>query len=389
VSVTVAALEVVPLRIPLRHAIDHHAMARRESRPLVVRVTLSDGWNGFGEALPRVYLTGETEASVEGVLTGRLRRLAFGRAVENLESCADWLSGPDWTEARARTPAAFCGLELALLDAVGRREQRSITDVLGSVRRTDVAADVAVVGFLSGAVHRLYLQALKRRPVRTVKLKVGRDDDLERVRLARDVLEPAVALTIDANGAWSAADAIARIRTLEPFGLAAVEQPVARDDIQGLAKVRAMTGLAVVADESICTESDARRLIAMRASDGWNLRVGKCGGVLTTMRLAAIAASHGIACHFGMLVGETGLLRTARRLVTGCVQEVAAVESDGGGLLRGDILREPLQPEAEGRMPVPIGRPGLGFEVDELAIRRWSAAAAVVPSLRTAVSSAS
>jgi muconate cycloisomerase len=143
-----------------------------------------------------------------------------------------------------------------------------------------------------------------------------------------------------------------------------VEQPVAREDVAGLARVRRAVATPIMADESIATLDDARRLLDAEACDLWNLRVGKCGGLLATLELARLAQAHGVGCQLGVLVGENGLLGAAGRLLAACHDAFQTLEIDDSGSKRGDVLREPLAPVRDNRAPAPLGRPGLGVEVD-------------------------
>lgn len=360
--VTVASLEVLPLRIPFRFAFAHNLAARREARPQIVRLRLSDGSVGYGEALPRPYLTGENEASARAALEGPLAALVLGVELRGLEGAQALIESAAARAAREQAPAAFCGLELALLDAAGRSTGRPVSDVLGGVRRTELPYEVVVIGFLPQAALRLFLGEARRRGARLVKLKVGRPDDLERVALVRRLLGDDVALVLDANAAWSADEAIERVRAFEPFGLTAVEQPVAREDLAGLARVQDALGTPIVADESLCTLGDAQRLLAHGACELWNLRVGKCGGLLGTLELARLAESHGIGTALGVLVGETGILAAAGRHLAACHDAFRWLEHEGAGLKSADLVDLPAV--SAGRAPAPAG-PGLGFELDE------------------------
>jgi L-Ala-D/L-Glu epimerase len=360
----VECLEVFTVRFPFRQPFVHNLAARRESRSQIVRLRLSDGTVGYGEALPRPYLTGETEASVREALTGALADLALGWGVSDLPSMARLRDGANARAARELCPAAFCGLELALLDAAGRLAGRPVTDLLGPVIRTELPYETAVIGLLPAAALRLFLEKIKRLGKRVVKLKVGSPQDQDRVATVRAVLGPEVELVLDANAAWSGEEAIDRIHALEPFGLIAVEQPVAREDVDGMARVRRAVRTPIMADESITSLRDAHRLLEAEACDLWNLRVGKCGGLLGTLELARLAAERGVGCQLGVLVGETGILGAAGRLLAACRGEFRYLEFDSSGLKQGDVLREPLAPVVANRAPAVTGRAGLGIEVD-------------------------
>lgn len=361
----ISEVEVFTVRFAFRQPFVHHLAARRESRSLVVRVRLRDGTCGYGEALPRPYLTGETESSVREALCGPLAELVRDVHATDLPAVARALGGDAARAACERWPAAFCGLELGLLDAAGRRTGRPVTDVLGPVLLRELRYETAVVGILPRALFGLHLERIRQLGKRVVKLKAGSPRDAERVEQARRVLGDDVELILDANAAWSVPDAVERIRALEPFRLAAVEQPVAREDVSGLAAVRRAVRTPIMADESIATRADAERLLAAGACDQWNLRVGKCGGLLATLALARLGARHGVGCQLGVLVGETGILGSAGRLLAACHDGFRHLEFDSTGMRQGDVLREPLAPVVNDRAPVALDRPGLGFEVDE------------------------
>ena len=363
-SPSVASVEVLPLRIPFRFAFAHHLAARREALPQVVRLRLSDGSVGYGESLPRPYLTGEDEASVRAALAGPLAALVLGRTIDGLEGAGDLIGSAPARAALEQAPAAFCGLELALLDAAGKSTGRSVSELLGGARRTDLPYDTAVIGFLPPAALRLFLAEVRRRGARLVKLKVGRPDDRERATLVRRVLGDDVALVVDANAAWSAEEAVERVTELESFGLTAVEQPVAREDVAGLARVRDLVDTPIMADESLCTRTDADRLLAADACDLWNLRVGKCGGLLATLELARLAETRGIGRVLGVLVGETGVLGAAGRQLAAC-HDFRWLEHEGAGLKSADPVI--LAPVVAGRAPWPAG-PGLGLQMDEVRL---------------------
>src|SRR5207249_11747052 len=91
-----------------------------------------------------------------------------------------------------------------------------------------------------------------REGFRTLKVKVGTDPaaDVARVRAVREAIGPEVALTVDANGGWSAEDAIRVVREMAPLDLSLVEQPTPRDELEAMAQVRRAIDVPVMADES-------------------------------------------------------------------------------------------------------------------------------------------
>jgi muconate cycloisomerase len=206
-----------------------------------------------------------------------------------------------------------------------------------------------------------------------VKVKVGREDDLERVRIVSTVFGPGVHLRLDANGVWSAPRAIEVLRSMRELPIHSVEQPCAADDLIGLRSVREETGVPVMADESLASLDDARRLIAGDAVDLFNIRVGKCGGLLGSMRLLEMARDAGLDCHLGTLVGETGILSTAGEIFARRAGGFPCLEGKGQNdfLLAQDVLtRDTL---LEGTSPM-----GLGVRVDEASLSELAATLPVI-----------
>ena len=363
----IVSVRVFRPRFPFRLRFSHHQADRRESRPQVLEIVFDDGTKGFGEAQPRAYVTGETEDSVLEALQGDLARWLVGQEVlPDLGVAAALLGGDRARRLREAMPAAFCAVDLALLDAAGQRSGRSAAEVLGGVRRLDHRSDGAVVGIMAPAALRLFAAHLATRRLRWVKAKVGDAGDAFRVGELRRTLGPEVELVLDANGAWTRAQAVARNRELSRFGLAAVEQPVPREDLEGLGEVGSRTGVPVVADESLCTRGDAMSLIRRGGPVQWNVRVGKCGGLVGGIELLRLAQAHGVVCHLGVMVGETALLRAAGRLLAACTPALDRVESDGGALLAQDLARSTASSSSA---PVEVSRgPGLGVEVDAEAL---------------------
>jgi L-alanine-DL-glutamate epimerase-like enolase superfamily enzyme len=204
-----------------------------------------------------------------------------------------------------------------------------------------------------------YCAVLLLRGKRLIKVKVGRADDLERLTIIADAARGP--LRLDANGAWaSAEDAVRALRAMAAIPIASIEQPLPPADLEGARRIREETGLAVMADESLCTLADAERLIEARAADVFNIRIGKCGGVLGALRLVERARASGLGCQLGTLVGETGLLTRAAeifgRFVPGfdCLDGKRQNES----LLQQDILDPPSE-----AWTAPALTPGLGVRV--------------------------
>jgi len=147
-----------------------------------------------------------------------------------------------------------------------------------------------------------------------------------------------------------------------------VEQPIAAGDLAGLRRIREETGIPVMADESVCTLDDADRVIEARAADVFNVRLGKCGGVLGSRRLVERAHQAGISCHLGALVGQTGILCRASEVFGRFVPGFVCLEGKGQNefLLEADLLDQP----ADARQADPFA-PGLGVRASDARLARY------------------
>ncbi len=264
--------------------------------------------------------------------------------------------------ARAgRHLATFCGFELALLDLAGKSLGFPAGEVLGAAVGPPLDAGV-VIGFEIDT-HALpsHCAMLRLAGRRHIKVKVGRDDDVERVKIVRQSLGPSVPIRIDANGAWSVEQAIEVLQQMAPVRIQSVEQPVPAADLEGMRQVRESTGVPVMADESLCTLEDAQELISMQAADIFNIRLGKCGGFLASLRLVELARASGLDCHLGTLVGETGILSRAAEIFA-----VACLEGKGQSM--NSLEEDVVEPWTTATVEILNGL-GVGICFDRIAKR--------------------
>jgi muconate cycloisomerase len=211
---------------------------------------------------------------------------------------------------------------------------------------------------------------------RQVKVKVGiaEQDDPARLRAIRRRMGTAVELRVDANEAWAAEEAADRIRALEPFGIASVEQPVPHSDVATLSGIRRQVSTPIMLDESLCSMIDAERAVAGGWCDRFNLRLSKCGGLIPTLRLAQFASRHDIRCQLGCQVGETAILSAAGRHFATSVAGLTAVEgSFDRHLVRTPLSREDITFRRRGWAPA-LNGPGLGIAIDSDAVERAAVA---------------
>ncbi len=198
--------------------------------------------------------------------------------------------------------------------------------------------------------------------ITTVKVKVGGgslDEDADRVAAVRAGLGPAGRIRLDANGAWDLDGAVTAIGRLAAFDLELVEQPVV--DLDDLARVRRRVSVPVGADESVRNLGDARRLVTLEAADVIVVKVQALGGVRAALRVVEAA---GVPAIVSSLYETSVGLAAGLALAAALPDLPYACGLGTAGLLAGDVVADPLIPEA-GRLTV--RRP----EPDPALLARW------------------
>ncbi len=360
-------IDLYLLQIQLCMPIKHYLAERTHSENLVVKVVTDSGVVGFGEGIARQYVTGEVMESslrfLQDHLIPQLNGFHPSGPPDLIEALAELLS----EDNRAQAPAACCALELAILDAAGKTWSQSVAQMLGGGDQPLIYS--AVIPMMSPpSFHRL-LQVIRDMEMSFVKIKVGNERDTEVLSLAREILGHEVDLRVDANGAWSSEEAQERIAAMTAYGISAVEQPVPKEDIQGLKRVSKQVELPIIADESLCLERDAKKLTSLDACQVFNLRLSKCGGILAANRLYEIGRKKAIAAQLGCQVGETGILSAAGRQLASSRKLLYMEGSYSSYLLQDDIVNEPVE-FGPGGVAQPLAGHGLGVSVNEETLQR-------------------
>lgn len=370
------------VRVPLKKRIKHASHARTETDNVLVRARLTDGSVGWGEGVPREYVTGESADSA-------LDLLKTSDLEAQLDECRDYIGALRIIERLKMNPvpgdargvqgnAARCAVELALLDAYGRAFGEPLCNVTKYLApdhyrfRDQVQYSGAIMSARKGMKIRLAAWRMRILGVSQIKVKVGIEghDDPYRLRMIRRRVGSKVELRVDANEAWPAAEAAERITALEPAGIVSVEQPVRHEEVDQLAAVRKQVKTPIMLDESLCGMADAERAAANGLCDLFNLRLSKCGGFIPALRLAQFAAKHGLGYQLGCQVGETAVLSAAGRHFATSVKELRAVE----GSFDRHLVQYPLGDEditfGWGGWAPAIVRIGLGIGIQEDFVER-------------------
>lgn len=363
----IVKFEIFTIKIPFKRRYVHAEADRETGENIIVRIRSDTALTGIGEAIPREYLTGETVASVMDAVSDTFAPRIIGATYGDFERVLGFLSDMVVMAHERALAAAFCAVDLAMIDIAGKFFLRSASDAIGEIRKKKIHYTGPISGEGRWSTTKTALK-LKLARFSDIKVKVGIGDDEARLSVIRKIMGEKVNIRVDANCAWEPEQAIRKIERLKPFGISSIEQPVKGKDIEGLRFVRKRCGLPIMADESICSINDALLLAEMGACDIFNVRLAKCGGIMGALKIMEIARKNSIKCQLGCLVGETSILGAAGRHFALATPDLIHLEgSYNRHLLKTDVASPRMGFGLNGVATALEGY-GLGIHLDETAL---------------------
>jgi L-alanine-DL-glutamate epimerase-like enolase superfamily enzyme len=350
------------LAIPFKVAFRHASAERAETSTLWVRA-IGDGVAGEGESCPRPYVTGESIESARAFFEGHEASLRAD--VRDRSSLQTWMD--EHREEIDRNPAAWCAIELAILDLMARHAGRTIESFLGLPPLPDHFQYTAVLGDMGADAFRAMSGRYVVMGFTDFKVKVSGDLDHDRDNLAVLRQQSGIRIRLDANNLWRTADeAVAFLRALET-PLFAVEEPIAPGQCEELARIAQLVGCRIVLDESLARSSQVGQLASSPSTWIVNLRVSKMGGLLRSLAVADAVRAAGVGLIVGAQVGETSLLTRVALTVAAAGRDVLVAQEGAFGtlLLERDVCDPPLMFGAGGVLETAahpmLVRPGFGL----------------------------
>lgn len=295
---------VEPLRAelmqPFRIALGEH----KSLENLLFTIECEDGTKGYGEAAIATHITGETIEATK----------------KNLEAIGNEMAGKDPRDylgiaagLRGRlsgNKAALAAIEMALLDVLSKRAKVPLWRFFGDGSErlvTDITIVLSSLKESEENAGRFYEQGF-----RTFKVKVGTDPqaDLERAIAVRRAVRDS-RIILDANQGYSADEALAFLKEAQKSGVRPelIEQPVPKDDWEGLKEVTRSSAVPVCADESCQSMPDCMRIIEEKAAHAINIKLMK-SGLIESREMAILARAGGLGLMIGSMM-ETSLAATA------------------------------------------------------------------------------
>ncbi|MCC7359266.1 MAG: hypothetical protein IT317_07310 [Anaerolineales bacterium] len=364
----IKAVEVQSLRLPV---IRPHQMAigtTNSQENVVVKLIGEDGSFGWGEAPHMVGHSqlGETPQTVRVVLRHKLIPAILGLDCFDQELLTLKLDQAVPGNGRAKG-----ALVMAAYDLAGKVLGTPVYNLLGGKVRDAIPLSWSLPIV---EVEKVVAEArqMVERGWRILKIKAGRPDpmaDVAVVRAVREAVGDTISLRVDVNQAYDVKSALRVLRGLEPYGVEFMEQPIHRDNLDGMIEITRQSPIPIMADESVKSITDLGVIAKTHAADAISIYIIGPGGPGNSKKMAAIVQTFGLRGYVGgaleSVIGASAGLHLAASspaINLGC-------EMSGQYLLKED-LGTAMIPMQAGALVVPT-QPGLGVEIDEGKLRKF------------------
>jgi L-Ala-D/L-Glu epimerase len=327
--VKITRFEFAMLRVPLKTPFKTALRTVAQVEDVVVMVHTDTGHVGYGEAPATAVITGDTHGSIIDAIRNYIAPRLVGQEIAHLNRNTRLVQN-----ALEKNTSAKAAVEIALYDLFAQLLDAPLYQVLGGgdpVVTTDITISVDTIDKMVADS----LSAVER-GFDSLKIKVGKEIgvDIERAKAIHAAVENRALLRLDANQGWTAKQAVHAIHALEDAGihLELVEQPVKAHDLEGLRYVTERVTTPIMADESVFGPAEVIELIRMRAADIVNIKLMKTGGLSNAIRIADIAAIHGVECMIGCMLESSISVAAAVHLAVAKADVITKVDLDGPSL---------------------------------------------------------
>ncbi|MEP4379280.1 MAG: enolase C-terminal domain-like protein [Alphaproteobacteria bacterium] len=360
----ITKIEPMTAYLPLFRPFKMSGVEIATSENVFARVETDDGLVGWGEASSSPSMTGETVQSMTAAIEF-LAPFMIGRDPAAFEENLAEMNWRMYGNASAKTV-----LEMAFYDAAGKAQQKSMAELLGGVRRTQVPV---LYMLATGDIDVDVAEASERAAagVSHMKIKVGGkpvEKDIERTNAIRKAVNGGVQLSADCNQGWTREEAL-KFAAEASESLDFLEQPVMGHDVECMAEISAAAACPVGADEGLHSFDDVRKHHALGAAQGGSVKMIKLGGVTRAFQATELFDELGMHVNLAGKIAETSVSSAAVLQIAAAAPSIEWGVSTTAQYLKKDIAKNPVE-VINGRADVPSGA-GLGIEVDEDALAEF------------------
>jgi len=362
--VKIRTIEPIAISLPMLKPVVMAGEEIRRADNVLVRIEGDGGLVGWGEAASAPLMTGETVESIVAAVEF-LSPALIGRDFRDIDGALAAMHGRMYGNHGAKA-----AVEIALHDLTGRASGTPLHALLGKKRRDRMP----ILGVVGGGDYDGDLRDAEKKKqagVTIYKIKVGIDTPEKDAARTRDIckaLGSGFVISADANQGFTTEKALAYVRAVDGCGLDFLEQPVAAEDLDGMAKVAATTSIAIGADEGIHSLDDIRRHHDHKAAHGVSLKAIKLGGIRAVVEAATLCATLGMNVNLSCKTGESSVACAAALHAASVIPDIRWGLTLTNPALGEDVTALPIRAD-KGCAQV-IERPGLGVDIDEDRVLR-------------------
>ena len=363
----ITKMNLTAITIPLKEKFQVSFRFVTDTNVIILELETDEGITGVGEVVPLPRFNGQTVESITAAIDRYMRPYIIGENPFKINKIINRIS-----KAVIENNPAVCAVDLALHDLVARAHNVPVVDLLGGEVRNKILAVIEMpIENPEKSVKRA--KNIIEHGFKALKPKVGFNpyEDAERVIAIRKAVGKDVIIRVDVNQAWTIDQTLQFIKVteLEDARIELIEQPLPKWDLEGLAYLRTKTDIPIMVDESVFTTQDALNVIKNKSADIINIKQNKSGGIIGSMKVAALAESAGIDYLIG--VDDPLGIGTAMKVHMGCALEKLnrACEFTEYMVYSDYIVKKPV-PCRDGYVILPEG-PGFGVELDLKKISKY------------------
>jgi muconate cycloisomerase len=362
----VRRVDAIPIALPLKKPMKMAGVTIATADNVLVRIEADGGLVGWGEAASAPTMTGDTQGSLVAAIR-HLGPLMIGADAWSGSALMRKLSA-----ALYGNTGAHSAIELALLDLAGRAAGLPAINLIGGALRRAVAP-MWLLGNATPAEDAAEARAKLAEGYRFFKVKVGAktiDGDIASTLAVRNALGFEVPICADANCGFTPADARRYVEATQDARLMFLEQPFGPHELKSLATLARLSPIPLGADEGIHSLDDLNAH-ADAGAGGVSLKLIKLGGMSAAVEAARLCARLGLSINVAAKIAESSIASAAAVNLACAAPSVEWGVSLTHFYLADDIVKAPLK-IADGLVALPQA-PGLGVEVDEDAVVRFTA----------------
>ncbi len=366
---TIQKVETQIVDLPLKRIHKFSVTSIVTKAYLIVRIYSANGLMGIGEATTPggPWWGGEAIESIKTIIDEYFAPCLIGQDALNINQIMAKLD-----KVAVHNTFAKAAVEMSLLDLKGRALNVPIYQLLGGLYRESSRINWPLAMGDSKADIAEAEQIMDDGIAHDFKVKMGylspQDDVNYLGELCKGLCDKAT-VRGDLNAAWNESQARVWLPALADHGMHLIEQPMESWNKAGMARLRSMISMPILADESLRTTQDALELAALAAADAFSFKPLKSGGLLVCQQIVAIAAASGTSCYAGTFLESSIGTSSMMHLVAATPNIDYGNELVGPIWLADDIVQEPME-YRDGHVWVKHG-PGLGVDLDEDKVKHY------------------